>query len=441
MLSVSFLDFIKKERLFKKEDDLLLAISGGLDSVVLAHLLKLNGFQFSLAHMNFQLRGNDSDEDEKFVRKLAKDLDVEIFIKKVEIEEVGSTQIQARNLRYFWFEELMKKHSFSKLLTAHHGNDLLETALLNLSRGTGIKGLRSILPLQNNIARPLLFAKKEELEQFATENSIQWKEDASNASDHYTRNKIRHHVIPQLLTLNPNLVTVFQQTALRLRATEEAWNEKLESITKKYFCFTRENIEIDKSIFQNPHSLVYLSEILSDYGFGLSQLQSFDFNRVGAQLFGAEYILSVDRDCIFVIKAKDEVLYSFFPKRLNLEQDLVGSPFGNLELNFVKYQEINFNQNENIAYVDYDLLKEPIEVDLWHEGDKIQPIGMKGKKKISDILIDQKVPLHRKKQIMVLKSNKEIVWVVGYKVSDLFKVKKESNKILRIAYYEDTKSI
>lgn len=238
MLSAPFLDFINKERLFEKDEYLLLAISGGLDSVVLAHLLKHNGYNFALAHMNFQLRGEDSNIDEQFLEDLAKKLKVKIFTKRVEVpKNQGSTQIQARELRYTWFKELMKKHSFSKLLTAHHANDLLETALLNLSRGTGIKGVRSILPLQNNIARPLLFAGKEELEQFARGNSIEWREDVSNASDHYTRNKIRHHVIPQLMAINPNLIASFQQTALRLRATEEAWNEKLDSITKQYFRF------------------------------------------------------------------------------------------------------------------------------------------------------------------------------------------------------------
>lgn len=162
MLSASFLEFIKTEKLFKKNEHLLLAISGGLDSVVLAHLLSENNFRFSMAHMNFQLRGVDSDKDEEFVKALADQLEVEVFVRRVEIDKnEGSTQIQARKLRYAWFNELIEEYSIGKLLTAHHANDLLETTLLNLSRGTGIKGLRSILPLQNGIARPLLFAEKQ----------------------------------------------------------------------------------------------------------------------------------------------------------------------------------------------------------------------------------------------------------------------------------------
>ncbi|WMN11427.1 tRNA lysidine(34) synthetase TilS [Marivirga salinae] len=437
MLSASFLEFIKTENLFDSNEHLLLAISGGLDSVVLAHLLSQNNFHFSMAHMNFQLRGEDSNKDEEFVRELGKQLDVEIYVKRVEIDkDSGSTQIQARNLRYNWFDELMDKHSFDKLLTAHHANDLLETALLNLSRGTGIKGIRSILPLQNRISRPLLFAEKSEIKQFAQDESIKWREDISNASDHYTRNKIRHHIMPQLLELNPNLLTGFQQTALRLRATESAWKEKLEEIIEKYFQYKGLDIEIDKSILEKAYVVVYFSELLADYGFNLSHLQSFDFNRVGAQLFSSTYVLTVDREKILLSKLNDDNHSKFFPKKMEMEESKVATPFGSLKIEYINKEELSFTDNQNVAFIDFESLKKPFEIDLWNEGDKIQPIGMKGKKKISDILIDQKVPLPQKKRIMVLKSGGEIVWLIGYKFSGLFKVKKDTNKILRIEYYE-----
>jgi tRNA(Ile)-lysidine synthase len=435
MLSASFLEFIKAEKLFDKNEHLLLAISGGLDSVVLAHLLNQSNFHFSLAHMNFQLRGEDSDKDENFVRELAKYLDVDVFVKKVEINKnSGSTQIQARDLRYAWFSELMLKYSFDKLLTAHHANDLLETALLNLSRGTGIKGLRSMLPLQSRIARPLIFAEKSELDQFARDKSISWREDSSNASDHYTRNKIRHHIIPQLLDLNPNLLSGFQQTALRLRAAEEAWNEKLQAISENYFQFKKNGVEIDKSFLKKSHATVYLSELLAEYGFNLSQLQSFDFSRVGAQLISSNYVLNVDRKMILLSKSSDSEHSKFFPKEIGIEENIVDIPFGNIKIEFISKDEVNFANDKNIAFIDFESLKEPFEIDLWHEGDRIQPIGMRGKKKISDILIDQKVPLSRKKQILVLKSGGEIVWVIGYKFSELFKVKNDSSRILKIEY-------
>lgn len=437
MLSASFLEFIKAEKLFDKNEHVLLAISGGLDSVVLAYLLSQNNFQFSLAHMNFQLRAEDSDKDEEFVRQLAIQLDVKFFVKKVYIDKnAGSTQIQARNLRYNWFNELMDKYSFDKLLTAHHANDLLETALLNLSRGTGIRGLRSILPLQNRIARPLLFAEKSELEEFANRESIEWREDSSNASDHYTRNRIRHHIMPQLLELNPNLLSGFQQTALRLRATEEAWGEKLEEISEKYFSLKDQVIEIDKLILDKSYALIYLSELLSDFGFSLPQLQSFDFNRIGAQLSSSAYVLTVDRRKILLSRLNNNEHTEFFPKKIELNENTVEMPFGALKLKFINKEDVHFGGNQNVAFIDFEKLNEPFEIDIWKEGDKIQPIGMKGKKKISDILIDQKIPLPQKKRTMVLKSGGELVWLIGYKFSDLFKVKKDTSKILQIEYYE-----
>ncbi|HET8861318.1 tRNA lysidine(34) synthetase TilS [Marivirga sp.] len=439
MLSKTFLDFITHEKLFEKHDHLLLAISGGLDSVVLAYLLKWNNYTFSLAHMNFQLRGEDSIQDEELVRNLADELEVEVFITKVRINKnLGSTQIQARQMRYEWFQKLIKNNGFAKLLTAHHANDLLETALLNLTRGTGIKGLRSILPLQNGIARPLLFADKSELEQFAINNSIKWREDISNASDDYTRNKLRHHVIPQLKSINPNLLTGFQQTALRLRATEKAWEEKLNEISDEYFRINGAVTEIAKSILNEPHAIIYLSELLSDYGFGLSKLQSFDFERVGAQLLSSTYTLSVDRTHIILTKIQEEHNSLKLPIKVKFDQKTIQLPFGHLKLEFVKLESITFEHNQNIAFFDFDCMQDSLEVDFWKEGDKIQPLGMKGKKKVSDVLIDQKVPLPQKSQVLVLKSEGEIAWVVGYKFSDLYKIKENTNKILRIQYYENS---
>lgn len=439
MLSASFLDFIKKERLFEREEQLLVGISGGLDSVTLAHLLAQNNFQFSLAHMNFQLRGEDSIRDEDFVKDLAKKLGVEVFVKRVDIlENSGSTQLQARELRYAWFDTLMKEHAFDRLLTAHHANDLLETAILNLTRGTGIKGLRSILPLQNRLARPLLFASKAELEFFATENSIEWKEDVSNSSNNYTRNKIRNLVVPQLESINPNILSGFQQTTLRLRATEEAWEEKLQRISEQYFQFTEKIVQIDKSILADPHAIVYMSELLASYDFSLVQLQAFEFGRVGAQLFSSSHTLSVDRDVLVLTPNVSHENTSVFPLSVDLTESAIHTPYGNLTLTWIAKENLHFEENANVAFVAFESIDGPLEIDGWHVGDKIQPIGMRGKKKISDILIDRKVPLPHKAQILVLKCGNDIVWVIGHKFSELFKVKKDTTKILRLEYHENS---
>jgi tRNA(Ile)-lysidine synthase len=184
-----------------------------------------------------------------------------------------------------------------------------------------------------------------------------------------------------------------------------------------------------------------MSELLSEHGFGMPQLQSFDFTRVGAQLFAQEYVLSVDRDFIFVNKKENETIISFFPLKLTLEKDFISTPYGVFEWEFIQAQDVEYNRQPHIAFIDFEKLMEPLILDRWQEGDKIQPLGMKGRKKISDILIDQKVPVQQKKQAIVLKSNNEIVWLVGYKFSEVFKVDDNSRKILRIAYYENNESI
>ncbi|WMN06463.1 tRNA lysidine(34) synthetase TilS [Marivirga arenosa] len=438
MLSESFLDYIKKESLFERNEHLLLAISGGVDSVVLAHLLRHIGFHFSLAHMNFQLRGEESDKDQEYVESLASELGVPIHVKKVEIQkEKGSTQLQARNLRYKWFEELMLCHSYDKLLTAHHANDQFETVLFNLSRGSGIKGFRGMLPLQNKIARPLLFASKKEIIEYAENEEIDWREDASNETDHYNRNKIRHHIIPQFENLNPNVIKGFQQTSLKMRAAEQAYNNKLDQLKTKFFILTDGEVKIKRSILDIDFPIVYLSDLLSDFDFSLNQLQSFDFDRVGAQLYSNSHMLIVDRKFIFV-NIRGEKTKQEFPQELKIESKLIHTSIGKFKINILDKEEVDFAKNQKLVFIDLESINGTLELDYWQEGDKIQPLGMKGKKKISDILIDQKVPLHQKENKLVLKSEGEVVWLVGHKFSDLFKVKDSTKKVLRIEHYENS---
>jgi tRNA(Ile)-lysidine synthase len=237
-----------------------------------------------------------------------------------------------------------------------------------------------------------------------------------------------------LLEINPNLVRGFQQTAFRLRATAETWEEKLRFIFHHYIESTSQYLAIDVALLDMPYALVYLSELLAEYSFSLQQLKSFDFGRVGAQLFSSSHVLTVDRNRILLNKNTEGVDYKYFPLRFRFEDGIVNTPFGAVSFDFVKPEEVRFGGSPKVAFIACESLKEPFEIDLWQQGDKMQPLGMKGKKKISDILINQKVPLQEKKQVMLLKSAGEIVWVIGRQLSDLFKVKKDSTKILRIVY-------
>lgn len=443
MLPPAFLAYIRKENLFTYDQKLLLAISGGLDSVVLAHLLYENNFQFSFAHMNFQLRGADSDQDEAFVMELAEKYQCEIFHKKVKLEGEGkgSTQMQARKLRYDWFKEIMEANSFDKLLTAHHANDQLETALLNLVRGTGIKGMRGMLPKQNRIVRPLLFATKEALKSYATSENLSWREDVSNASDHYKRNRIRHHVMPKLEKDNPNLISGFGQTAERLRAAEYAYNEHFQKIKKRYVQQIEGGIRISREfLLYDKFALVYMADLLSEYGFSLPQLQAFKFKRNGAQLASDSHILTVDRGWILVLPPMELDAEQFPIKVAGLAGRLQQDNF-ELRWELVNPERIVFHRSHKFAYFDADQLELPFFLDIWKQGDKMQPLGMKSKKKISDILIDEKVPLPVKASVMVLKNEHELLWLIGHRQSEIGKITAKTKKVLRFEYSERVKSI
>ncbi|MBK6263929.1 tRNA lysidine(34) synthetase TilS [Marivirga sp. S37H4] len=444
MLTDSFLDFIRQEKLLDKTDDLLLAISGGVDSVVLADLLFQNGFKFEMAHMNFQLRGEDSHKDQSFVESLAQKYQVSCHVKKVEITSLDhkkgkSTQMQARQLRYGWFSELMEKHHFNKLLTAHHAEDSLETVLLNLARGTGIKGVRGIKPVNGFLVRPLLFADKNSIRDYAQQQDLQWREDISNQSDAYRRNEMRHHVIPRLVEQNPNLFEGFQATSLRLRAAEEAFEDKISSLKRQYVTEKGKQLIINKEILNLKFGQVYLSEVLKPFGFSLQQLNAFSFVNSGAKLESEDFRLVVDRDQLIVSANSEGSAYSqsftISGNAGTIEGEVMGNRFS-LNWQLCNRSEVVFSSEKNVGYFDFDLLTMPLELRNWKEGDRIQPLGMKGKKKVSDILIDGKVSLTDKEQQLIVASGNQIMWLVNHRVSEQFKITEQTQTILRIEYHE-----
>lgn len=444
MLTDSFLDFISKEKLFTKTDKLLLAISGGVDSVVLAHLLSLNGFQFSLAHMNFQLRGDDSEKDQELVETLEKRYEVSCHIEKVKILKADtkageSTQMQARSLRYQWFESLMLEEGYDFLLTAHHAEDSLETVLLNLIRGTGIKGVRGILPLHDKIARPLLFADKKSIRKYAEDENLIWREDSSNQSDNYRRNEIRHHVVPQLLDQNPNLFSVFGTTSLKLRAAEEAFEEKISRVKSAYAKEESDQLLIDKTLLEEKFGIVYLSELLKPYGFSLQQLESFSFNNTGARLENNRFCMVADRQVLIVFPQPDnesaDKLYIISNNDGTISGIIGGNRFS-LKWEACSKTEVDYSANSNIAFLNADELERPLFLRLWREGDKFQPLGMKGKKKISDFLIDEKISIPDKAKQLVLVSGNDIVWLVNQRISEKYKISPKVERVLKFEFHK-----
>jgi tRNA(Ile)-lysidine synthase len=419
---------------FLKEKKLLIAISGGIDSVVLTYLLNNLNFDISLAHCNFNLRGEESDKDETFVKELGRKLKAETFTtnfdtEKFAIENQLSTQVAARNLRYDWFQETANKHQFDFVLTAHHADDNLETFLINLTRGTGLDGLTGIPKLNNNVARPFLIFSRKEIEQYAIQNSIEWREDKSNESSKYLRNKIRHQIVPILKEINPNLLNSFQNTTEYLQGSQDVINDSINALKKKTLNNSENGIvkisitEIKKLSNQKA----YLHELLKGQGFtewndivNLLDAQS------GKQVFSKTHRLIKDRGFLLL----SEINQSSDNFEYTIEKDVseITEP---ILLKFTTITDIA-SENKQTILVDLDTITFPLTLRKWEVGDYFYPKGMQGKKKLSKYFKDEKFSLLEKENAWLLCSKNEIVWVVGYRQDNRFLTSNSTTSILRV---------
>lgn len=431
-------NYIDSRLPFLKEGKILLAISGGLDSVVLTYLCNQLDLNFALAHCNFNLRGEESDADETFVLELAEDLNTEVFIESFDTENYAkqhklSTQMAARELRYNWFSELAEQLGFDYILTAHHADDNLETFLINLSRGTGLDGLTGISEINNNIVRPLLSFSRDDIEAYAKENNLKWREDSSNESTKYLRNKLRHEVIPKLKEVNPQFLQNFNKTQEFLQDSKSIIDDRIDDVSEEIFTEVTENeIHFDVSKIQdlsNPKA--YLYELLYDYGFtewndvlALLDAQS------GKQLFSKTHRLVKDRNVLILTEITSEDTETLSVKE---EDKQVETPLGIL---FFDEADAIFGKRTNVIHVDKDLLKFPLAVRKWKEGDYFYPFGMKGKKKLSKFFKDEKLSLVAKEKTWLLCSQNEIVWIINQRLDNRFKVTDNTENILKISLQE-----
>ncbi|MCF6130164.1 tRNA lysidine(34) synthetase TilS [Flavobacterium sp. AS60] len=419
---------------FLKGQQLLLATSGGIDSMVLLHLCHQLKLDIRVAHCNFQLRGDESDEDEKFVKAQCEKLDVLLFVnhfdtKKFAEKQKLSIQVVARKLRYDWFNTLLINNDYDYILTAHHLDDSLETVLINFTRGSGLDGLTGIPQQNGNIIRPLLPFSRNEIEAFAKDNNVEWREDSSNASDKYLRNKLRHDVIPILKELNPSLLDSFENTVSSLQQAKSLVSDASQMVYKQVVS-EEDTIKIDISKllkFQNHKA--YLYQWLSEYGFtdwdavyDLIEAQS------GKQVFSETHILLKDRNHLILFpKQNDSEPIHFWIKK---DQKEVKFP---LKLAFCNVNDI-LVQATNTIFVDEDKLQFPLEIRKWQEGDWFYPHGMNGKKKLSKFFKDEKFSLLDKSNTWLLCSENQIVWIVGKRQDERFKVVEKTTKILKINY-------
>ena len=414
------------------QDKFLLACSGGLDSVVLAHLCSQCELDFSMAHCNFKLRGEESDEDEKFVKELAKKLDKSLFIKKFETLEYAhdqkvSVQMAARDLRYEWFNGLMRQKNIKTLVTAHHADDNLETFIINLSRGTGIKGLTGIPTRTRNIARPLLPFTRKQILKFANSSNLAWREDQSNAETKYLRNKIRHGIVPLLKELHPTFLANFSETQEFLKQIADISDNHINQLKEDIFKEDGEVIRIKIESLQSLKPLeAYIHALFSAYGFTeWEDLQHLLTAMSGKEVRSRTHRLVKDRDFLLLTKIADNFQKEF---QITKEETEIQLPIG-LSISTVHIIE---EVGPNVLYLDKETLKYPLTLRKWQKGDYFYPLGMGGRKKLSKYFKDEKVDVIAKEKQWLLCSGDDIIWVVGKRADDRYKITNSTKKILKI---------
>ncbi|MCV9389451.1 tRNA lysidine(34) synthetase TilS [Reichenbachiella ulvae] len=435
-LSTQFQQFIQKHQLFSNTDSLLVAVSGGVDSIVICHLLQEMSQKFAIAHCNFQLRGEESDKDEELVKSLADQYQVPFHTIRFETGSVAeqkkiSTQMAARELRYDWFEQLMNTHAYGYLVTAHHSNDLLETALFNFTKGTGIAGLRGIKRKKDKVIRPLSFASKKEILHYAKAHKLIWREDASNESNKYHRNRIRNLVIPELKKINPGLEKTYAQNQERFESLELLLKSRTQSILKKFSSVKNDVHKLDMSWMDVKNGgLVILEDILRPYGFNLDQCKAIitALSSYSGKRFTSEQSeLIVDRDQLVITPIDQEKIESW----IQADDQKIEIGDQQFSLTYIDLAA-EFSTDPNLAYLDADLLKFPLKIRNWEEGDRFYPLGMKQQKKISDFMIDAKIPLNLKNKVLLFESNNDIIWVAGHRIDDRYKITDSTKRTLII---------
>ena len=420
--------FLLKSRFF-------IAVSGGIDSMVMVHLFQSIGFPFAMLHCNFQLRGKESDGDMKFVMNYGDKylipwsvghLDTKGYAKEMKV----SIQVAARELRYDWFYDQLKEKKFDYILTAHHLDDSVETFLINLSRGSGLDGLTGIPERNDKIIRPLLPFSRAEIEAYAKENNISWREDSSNASDKYLRNKFRHDVIPILKEINPSILVSFENTISHLKQTQSLAADASKSLYSKVVTEDKNQISIDlNQLLKKENFKAYLFVWLQPFGF-TDWIAVYDLVNAqsGKQVLSESHTLLKNRETLLLFPTQEienDVVYL-----IQKEQSEVKIP---LKLSICNIDYIS-NPSSHTIFVDEEKLQFPLTIRRWKEGDIFHPIGMNGKKKLSKYFKDEKFSLLEKTNLWLLCSNNEIIWIIGKRQDERFKVTDTTTKILQIKY-------
>jgi len=435
---IAFEQFITENNLCTKGEKILVAVSGGIDSVVLLDLFIQAKYSIGIAHCNFNLRDDESDQDEVFVKNLATKYKVEFHPKTCNAmaytkQHQCSIQEAARELRYDWFEEVCQLNGYDKIAVAQHADDQIETFFINLLRGSGVAGLKGMPLKRENVIRPLLFAERKEIEQYAKERNLDFREDSSNLSDKYLRNQIRHHLLPQLEKIKVDYRKPINKSLQYLTEDHQMIQHFIEGKRNELFIDQVEVVKIplDK-LFDSldQHSLLFY--LLKDFGFNRDVTdaicEAVQNNNTGKLFYSSDYQLLIDREFLLLKKAgpkfEDDTFY------IRSVGDNINMPIS-LKLEIAENNSLlQISKDPSIAYFDLEKLNFPLIVRKWKVGDRFIPFGMEGSKLVSDFLIDQKVNRFEKDRVYVLESERKIIWLIGYRISDEFRITEKTETVL-----------
>lgn len=420
----------------RPEDRILVAVSGGADSMTLLHVLSGLGYNCQAAHCNFHLRDEESNEDERFVFDFCLGNDIPLHVKHFDTHDEArrrgiSIEMAARDLRYQWFWQLVDNENFSWLATGHHGDDMIETFFLNLARGTGLRGLRGMRECQGALIRPLLSFQRTEIESYCYENGIPFRTDTSNVDTAYQRNNIRHNILPVMQMLNPSFFQTMRKNFKNIDDVWQIFEKEVEEVKEQISAREGDHMLIPiKLIKEHPQRETMLFEILRPYGFKgkviAEIIDSFD-GIPGKQFFSPDYRLVRDRFNLVLVPVEEEKEDVFYIESDDRE---INEPLNLRIRSFEITDEFKFSRDPKCVHVDADYVDFPLKLRHWQKGDQFRPLGMEQFKKLSDFFVDEKLSLIEKDEAWLLLSGEDIVWVVGQRIDDRFKVTPATKSVL-----------
>lgn len=436
------LHYIEEQKLLTAEDKVLVACSGGVDSMVLAHMLFSAGLNIALAHCNFQLRGTDSDQDEQVVRDFGKANNITVYVakfdtKKISEETEGSLQEVARKLRYDWLESKREEIGFQKIATAHHRNDLVETYLMHIMRGSSYSGFSSIPPQNGSVIRPLLYAEKQQIRNYAADEAIAFREDASNATNVYTRNQVRNELIPMMQKIKPGFeYNIYRQIEL-FSEINNLVDDFLDQLNVTLVEPVEEGLQIYiDELLDMPYKKLWTSRIARDYGFGakrVDEIIDLCYSITGKEIQSATHRIIRQHQYLLVTTLSSDPPV---PTQFSPLQEEVLYPI-HLSLKVLPHPPSNLDEGPLVAYFDLEKLDKELELRAWQAGDRLKPLGLDGSQKVSDLLTQNKSTKLEKEQQTVVVSKGVIIWVIGIRMGRFAAISKNTRKVVRMEWLQD----